>query len=84
MIKFFVLEIQKLENGYAHLVHAVEDDDPNKARMKGEAAYYQVLAAAALSNLPVHSAILVSPEGFPVLHQCYKHNVEAGAPETEE
>lgn len=28
---------------------------------------------AAVSNVPVHSAIIVSEEGFPVKHQCYKH-----------
>ena len=81
MIKFYVLEIQKLESGYAHLVHTAEDEDANTARMKGESVYHQVLAAAAISNLPVHAAVLVSPEGFPVLHQCYKHNTPAAAPE---
>ena len=43
--------------------------------LKGESKYYEVLAAAAVSNLPAHAAIMFSSEGFPIMHQCYKHEV---------
>lgn len=41
---------------------------------EAESKYHSILAAAAVSEIPVHSAIIVSAEGFPVMHQCYKHN----------
>lgn len=77
MTQFYVVEIQQYQNGeYGHLVHFAYDADPDKARLKGEAKYHEVLAAAAVSNLPTHSAIMFSAEGFPVMYQSYKHDVE--------
>lgn len=77
MTQFYVLEIQQYQNGeYGHLVHVAYDEDPDKARMKGESKYHEVLAAAAVSELPSHAAILVSSEGFPVMDQCYKHDTK--------
>lgn len=74
MTQYYILEIQQYANGeLGHLVHWAFDEDPEKARLKGESKYYEVLSAAAVSELPMHSAILVSQEGFPVMHQCYKH-----------
>ena len=68
-MKYFVFEIQKLADGaYAHLVH--EADNRNEAESK----FYQVLAAAAISNIPEHSAIMFTGEGFPLMHQGYKHD----------
>lgn len=40
---------------------------------EAESKYHSILAAAAMSELSTHSAIIVSEEGFPVAHQCYKH-----------
>ena len=77
MAKILVTEIQKFVDGniatpsYAY-------DDTNSA----EAKYHTILAAAAISELPVHAAIMFSEEGFPLKHECYKHTVEA-APEEE-
>ena len=74
MTQFYIVEIQQYANGdYGHIVHFAYDADPEKARLKGEATYYEVLAAAAVSELPTHSAIMFSTEGFPIMHQCYKH-----------
>ena len=81
MTQYYILEIQQYANGeYGHIVHFAYDEDADKARLKAEAKYHEVLAAAAISELPTHSAIIVSQEGFPVLHQCYKH--ENGEAET--
>lgn len=81
MTQFYVLEIQKYKNGeYGHIVHFAYDDDPDKARLKGESKYHEVLAAAAISDIPSHAAILISTSGFPIMHQCYEHLV----PEQEE
>ena len=81
MTQIYIVEIQQYTNGeYGHIVHYAYDVDPDKARLKGESKYHEVLAAAAVSNLPTHSAIMFSTEGFPLLHQCYKHEP---APEPE-
>ena len=48
--------------------------DGHDTLAEAESKYYSILAAAAISKVPVHSAIIVSEEGFPVKHQCYKHN----------
>lgn len=65
---FIVIELQKNAEG---VVSNIVTSYENLA--EAESKYYSVLAAAAISNVPVHSAIIVSEEGFPVKHQCYKH-----------
>lgn len=78
MAQYYVLEIQQYENGeYGHLVHFAYDADANTARLKGESKYYEILAAAAVSALPSHAATLISSEGFPIMHKCYKHEVQS-------
>ena len=88
MTQFYVVEIQQYTNGeYGHIVHYAFDADPDKARLKGEAKYHEVLAAAAVSELPTHAAIMFSTEGFPIMNQCYKHEVTTEPtpePETEQ
>lgn len=66
--KYLVIEIQKFANG-SMSTPAYAYDNLNSA----EAKYYSILAAAAVSSLPVHSCILMSEEGFPLRHECYKH-----------
>ena len=74
--QYYVVEIQCNAAGeYSHIVHYAWDTDPDVARRKGEAKFYEVLSAAALSNLAVHSAILFSTEGVPIDHRCYKKEV---------
>lgn len=77
-MKYFIVEIQKQFDGsYAHLVHTADD------RNHAESVYHQVLASAAISNLPEHSAIMFTGEGFPLMHQSYKHE-DAQPPMPEE
>lgn len=78
MTQYYVLELQHYANGeYGHLVHIANDSDPRMARLKAESKYHEVLAAAAVSELPTHAAILVNSEGFPIMHDCYHHTQEA-------
>lgn len=65
---YIVIELQKSADG---VVSNIVTSHNNLA--EAESKYYSVLASAAVSQIPVHSAILVSEEGFPVRHQCYKH-----------
>jgi hypothetical protein len=76
MTQFYIVEIQQYANGeFGHIVHYVYDENPDKARLKGESKYHEVLAAAAISEIPSHAAIMFSTDGFPVMHQCYKHEI---------
>ena len=80
MTQYYVIEIQKYKDGgYGHIVHFAADEDPMKARYKGEAKYHEVLAAAAISDLPEHGAILIHSTCVPVLHQVYQHETETNA-----
>ena len=74
LYQFYIIEVQRYSDGsYGDIKHFAYDEDPDKARLKAESKYYEVLSAAAISNLPSHAAILFSSEGFPIMHQCYKH-----------
>ena len=76
MYQFYIIEVKKDANGeFEHNVNWVWDANPDKARLKGEAKYHEILATAAVSEYAEHSAILFSSEGFPIMHQCYKHEV---------
>lgn len=77
MIQYYVIELQHYANGeYGHLVHIAYDADERTARLKAESKYHEVLAAAAISELPSHAAVLVSSDGEPLMHECYYHNQE--------
>lgn len=43
------------------------------AQEQAEAKYHSVLSVAAVSSVAVHTAMLVTEEGFTVAYQCYKH-----------
>lgn len=67
-MKYIVIEMQKNADGH---VSNIVTEHPELAH--ADSKYYSVLSAAAVSAIPVHSAIIVSEEGFPVKYQCYKH-----------
>lgn len=73
-MKYLVTEIQTFENGAVSTPSYAYDD-----QQAAEAKYHAILASAAGSKLPVHAAILFTDEGFPLRHECYKHDV---VPET--
>lgn len=82
MTQYYIIEIQQYANGeYGHLVHYAWDENSDTARLKAEAKYHEVLAAAAVSETKKHSAIIISDESFPVLYQCYKHVINPPTPE---
>jgi len=83
MYQYYIIEIQQYDNGeYGHIVHYAFDENADRARMKAESKYHEVLAAAAVSNLRQHAASMIASDGFPVMHQCYVHHVTPTA-ETE-
>ena len=80
MTQFYIIEIQQNAQGeYAHNVHYAFDQDPVRARLKAESKYHEILSAAAISETIKHSAVLISDESYPVLNQCYKHDLSASS-----
>ncbi len=87
MTQYYVIELQKYVDGsYGDIKHVTWDEDPTKARLKAESKFYEVLSAAAVSELPVHAAIMFTSEGVPIMNQRYVHaipQVETETPEEE-
>lgn len=84
MNQFYIIELQQYENGeWGHIVHFAYDEDPSKARMKAESKYHEVLAAAAISELPSHSATLLGSDGRVIMNQRYLHVTDENEEATE-
>lgn len=94
MNQFYILEIQqywdtdettgvKTPGEFGHIVHFAYDADAAKARLKAESKYHEVLAAAAISELPQHSATLLASDGRAIMNQCYRHETSQIEPEGE-
>lgn len=65
---FIVIELQKNAEGVVSNVvtsHATIGEAKSK--------YHAILSAAAISELPTHSAIIVYVDGSPVEHECFHH-----------
>ena len=74
MYQYYVFEIQKYANGeFGHTVHWAAAENADRARMKAESKYHEVLAAAAISELPQHAAALLASDGAELMRQCYVH-----------
>lgn len=65
---YIVLEIQT-SNTVATIVNSYED------RNQAESKYHQILTAAALSNVPKHSAVLMNDVGQTIKNETYIHEV---------
>lgn len=67
-MKYLVIEIQKFQGG-SMSTPSYAFDSLNSA----EAKYHAILSAAAVSSLPVHSAILMNETGYVIRSQSYTH-----------
>lgn len=68
---YIVVETQTNTNGtVGTLINSFEEQ--NAAENK----YHQILASAAISALPFHSAFMLTDEGLMVKSECYKHLIE--------
>lgn len=65
---YIVVELQKNADGVVSNLVTAHD-----SLAEAESKFYSILSSAAINDVPVHSAIIVSEEGFPVKYQCYKH-----------
>ena len=57
-MKYIVAEIQRLSDGTVSVPTYSFDDERN-----ANARYYQILASASISGLPVHSAVMFTETG---------------------
>jgi len=45
-------------------------------RDEAEKAFHSILSGAAVSAHPIHSAVILNPEGKLLKTECYKHDVQ--------
>lgn len=65
---YIVIELQTNSDGtVANLVYSYTN------RNDAEQKYHLVLASAAVSALPAHSAVLLTSDGRMIASQCYRH-----------
>ena len=63
---------QKIKKDGTYEVSTFKKD----TRDEVEKAYHSILASAAMSEHPIHSASILNPEGYVLRNECYKHPVE--------
>ena len=66
-----IIEMQTTNGTTAHIVTT------KSTRNEAEAEFHRVLAAAAVSNVEVHSCTILTEEGFQIMTGCYKHEPAA-------
>lgn len=54
-----------------------------ETREEAEKAYHSILSGAATSIHPIHSAVILNPEGASLRHECYKHEPPKPEPQPE-
>lgn len=69
-MNYLVIELQTTNGTTANLV--TQYNDLAKAQQK----YYSVLAAAVVSKVDVHSAMIVDETGFLLMNESFKHIAE--------
>jgi hypothetical protein len=69
-MKYLVIELQSTGDSVSNIV--TTHDTINQAESK----FHQILTSAAVSSVPVHSAVVMTDEGHVMKHECYKHITE--------
>ena len=77
-MKYLVIEIQTNADGTIGILTFSYDD-----RNQAESKYHAVLAAAAISALPMHTCDLIQADGILLARQCYVHEQEVEEEPTE-
>ena len=65
-MQYLVVEIQR-NNSISSLTYAFED------RNEAISKYHSILAAASISSVPVHSAVILTEEGKTIKSESYNH-----------
>ena len=64
---FLVVELQTNDQGVTAFL-----TDTKATRAAADQKYHTILAAAAVSGLPIHSACVIDPYGNVVISDCYQ------------
>lgn len=67
---FIVLELQATADNVTHIFTIYSD------QAQAESSYHLVLSAAAVSTVPMHSALLMTADGQVIRSETYKHESE--------
>lgn len=66
---YVVIELQTYaDETVGNIVTAFTD------RGQAEQKYHTILAAAAVSDLPKHAAVILANDGHSLMYQCYRHD----------
>lgn len=68
---YLVIELQTT-NGTTSYIGTVK-----ATRDEAEQKYHQILAAAAVSSVEIHTAVILNPEGGKIKGETYKHTPQA-------
>ena len=74
---FVVLEIQSNNETAATLINSYID------RNEAESKFHQILGAAAISTVPIHSAVIITDTGVMLKNETYRHDLINNIPDTE-
>ena len=74
-MKYLVTEIQTMADGQVANLTSVFDD-----RMQAESSYHSILAAAAISQLPLHACMLFTNDGYLIMNANYTHEQPSPEP----
>ena len=67
---YLVIELQKLKDGMLSQLCTAYTD-----RSVAEQKYHQILGFAAVSDVPIHTAVILSEEGNLIKKESYRHEV---------
>lgn len=67
-MKYIVVELQKNAEGVISYLFS-----EHNTKEEAESKFYSIMSYAAVGEIPVHSATILTEEGFPVMYKHYKH-----------
>lgn len=74
---YVIIEMQTDANGNTAMTPPITKADRNEA----ESVFHQILAAAALSGLPKHAAVILDEMGNKIDSECYQNSMSMAAME---
>lgn len=69
-VKYIVIELQTNSDGSVGNIATAHD-----TQLDAESKFHSILAAAALSQLPVHAAVMLSSDGNFIDSRSYRHDI---------
>lgn len=77
MYQYYTVEMQRTHEGeLSHDVKWYWDEDEEKARLKAESGYHEIMSRAAISGNAMHSVIMFSEKGMLIANGYYTHAAE--------